>query len=69
MAEIVNMADYKASQGHLEFPYGECSNCGGDAFGAIMDSWDEDAGVGAMRCYSCNSVIELYSIVVECTLE
>ena len=69
MTKIVQMADYLKSQGHLERPYGECS-CGGDSFGLILSDWSDDADVFALRCFSCNEVVELEpSIVVECTLD
>lgn len=67
--KIVHMDAYKKSQGHLERPYGECG-CGGDSFGLILSDWSEDAYVFALRCFSCNSEVELEPpMIITCELE
>ena len=67
--KIIAIDAYKKSQGHLERPYGECG-CGGDAFGLILSDWSEDAYVFALRCFSCDAVVELEPpMIITCELE
>ena len=69
MSKIIPIDAYKKSQGYLERPYGECE-CGGDAFGLILSDWSDDASVFALRCYSCNAVVELEPpTIITCELE
>ena len=69
MSKIIPIEAYKKSQGHLERPYGECS-CGGDSFGLILSDWSDNADVFALRCFSCDAVVELEpTIVITCELE
>jgi len=69
MTKIIPIEAYKKSQGHLERPYGECG-CGGDSFGLILSDWSEDASVFALRCFSCDAVVELEPpIIITCELE
>ena len=66
--KIVHMSEYKESQGYLERPYGECG-CGGDSFGLILSDWSDDASVFALRCFSCDEVVEIEPIIITCELE
>ena len=70
MSKIIPIEAYKKSQGHLDKPYGECS-CGGDSFGLILSDWSDNADVFALRCFSCDAVVELepQTIIITCELE
>ena len=68
--KIIAIDAYKKSQGHLERPYGECSVCGGDAFGMVLSDWSEDAYIFGWRCFSCDGIFELEPpIIITCELE
>ena len=69
MTKIIAIKDYKASQGHLERPFGECG-CGWDSFNIVLTDWSDNPDVFALRCCGCKETVELEpSIIITCELE